>query len=99
MLTLLEDLVQRCRQVRRAGCGRTPAMHPKSARKKGATRKRLKRLKTVALIGRWGPFTADGSAMRTGVGQRTASPSLFRSRPFGFVNRKMFSFRSNHALF
>jgi hypothetical protein len=26
-------------------------------------------------------------------------PSLFRSRPFGFVNRKMFSFRSNPASF
>jgi hypothetical protein len=74
-------------------------MHPTSVRKKGATPKRLKQLKTVARIGRWGPFTADGSAIRTGVGQRTASPSLFHSRPFGFANRKMFSFRSNPALF
>jgi hypothetical protein len=36
---------------------------------------------------------------RTRAGQRSASPSLFRSRPLGFVNRKMFSFRSNLALF
>jgi hypothetical protein len=39
------------------------------------------------------------STIRTRVGQRTAYPSLFRSRPLGFVNRKMFSFRSNPALF
>jgi hypothetical protein len=36
---------------------------------------------------------------RTRADQRPGFPSLFRSRPLGFVNRKMFSFRSNLALF
>jgi hypothetical protein len=41
-----------------------PIYIPTSARKKGTTRKRLKRLKTVARSGRFGPFTAGGSAVQ-----------------------------------
>jgi hypothetical protein len=52
----------------------------------------------LPLTGR-SPAICPASAVRTRVGQRTAIPNLFRSRPLGFVNRKMFSFRSNPALF
>jgi hypothetical protein len=49
----------------------------------------------------WGTpwFLSCETVARPRTGQRTASLSLFCSRPFGFVNRKMFSFRSNPALF
>jgi hypothetical protein len=58
----------------------------------------VRHVNPLPLTGRSPPI-CPASTMRTRVGQRTASPSLFRSRPFGSVNRKMFSFRSNPALF
>jgi hypothetical protein len=58
----------------------------------------VRHVNPLPLTGR-SPAICPASAMRTSVGKRTASASLFRSHPLGFVNRKMFSFRSNPALF
>ena len=65
-------------------------------------RPQWRRLRRSPMLGIWTSTMRSeaiclASEKRARASLRAASPSLLRSRPFGFVNRKMFSFRSNPA--
>jgi hypothetical protein len=94
----MADLDRQRRALRRHRAA-GPVVGLAGRRQMGSPGSQWRRLKSSSLLGIAFPGIFPASVTRSRVGQRTASASLFRSRPCGFVNRKMFSFRSNPALF